>query len=113
MSRTLLLLLLVATAACAPTPELLAPRVKSLRVPKTQPHVIAGLDAPRPAYPDAMPVAVPDTTRLEPMPVYRPDTTIDREMAIRGFGSVAMIRLRGPARVAPASAPDQPAHPHR
>jgi len=92
-----------------PSRQLLAPRNKMIRPPKT-PHVTAGLSSPQPLYRDGMPVAMPDVTRLEPMPVFRPDTTIDREMAVREFGSVALIRLRGPAKAAPSSSPVPP-HP--
>jgi len=47
-----------------------------------------------------MPVVVPDTHRLERMPVLRPDTTIDRTMVVRDGGTT--LRLRGPAKVEPA-----------
>lgn len=100
MRRSLLLLALLATA-CMPSRQFLAPRNKMIRPPKT-PHVTTALNALQPLQHYRMPVVVPDTEHLEPMPVVRPDVTNDREMAVRGFGSVAMVRLRGPAKVIPA-----------
>ncbi|HKP75158.1 MAG TPA: hypothetical protein VJT67_06410 [Longimicrobiaceae bacterium] len=90
--------MLLATAACAPGPELLSPSTKPLPKPRILWPRGSYQVVPPPAL-DRMPVVVPDTEHLAPMPVSRGDPTSDREMAVRGFGNVAMIRLRGPAGV--------------
>jgi len=96
MPRSLSLLVLLAVAGCAPAPQLLSPRVKPPPPPKPWPgatYRVTELGQDR-----GMPVAVPDTSILERMPVFRPDTTIDPSMATRWFGSTFLIRLRGPAK---------------
>jgi hypothetical protein len=105
MPRPLSLVVLVATAACASAPVPVAPSpalpVTALGVPlattQAQSHGTVLLEGSGLAYRDGMPVAVPDTTKLEPMPVFRSDTTIDRAMVSRGFGRT--FTLRGPANV--------------
>jgi len=103
MPRPLFLVVLMATAGCAPAPAPLAPvaapPIAALGVPlpnaQAQPRVTYRFRGPGLSYHDGMPVAVPDTTRLEPMPVFRPDTTIDRAMVRRG----RFFTVRGPANV--------------
>jgi hypothetical protein len=103
MPRRLSLVVLLAIAACAPAPKPLAPvaavplaaRGEPLPEAQTQPRGTVRLEGLGLSHHDGMPVAVPDTTRLEPMPVFRPDTTIDRAMVRRG----RTFTLRGPANV--------------
>jgi len=89
---------LLATAACAPAPGSplpVAAPVELALAPKAQPSVTYRFEGPGLGQSHGMPVIVPDATRLERMPVFRPDTMIDRAMVVRGYGRT--FTLRGPA----------------
>src|SRR5687768_12939708 len=107
MPRPLYLVVVLATAACAPAAPTASRPVPAAAETATLPEVrtgmIFGFREPWLERQDGMPVLRPDTTRLEPMPVFRPDTTIDRAMVVRGGGSTVRVRLRGPAKVVPVN----------
>jgi len=106
MPRPLSLVVLVATAACAPAPAPLAPAVVPPLAapappsePQVQPRITLRFDGFGIEHRDGMPVAVPDTKKLERMPVARPDTMNDRAMVRRG----GTFTIRGPAGLAPVN----------
>jgi hypothetical protein len=69
MPRSLSLLVLLAMAGCAPVPELLSPRVKPPPAPKPWPGATFRVAGPGVDHSRGMPVVVPDTEKLERMPV--------------------------------------------